>query len=56
MSRLNASFFLGCHGCDAKIGERILRGGEFCRSTQYHNWRGDGIYFWGMVTIGALLG
>ena len=53
MSRLNTSFVLGYHGCDAKVGERILRGGEFRRSTQYYNWLGDGIYFWGADPLRA---
>ena len=53
MSRLNTSFVLGYHGCDASVGERILRGGEFRRSTQHYNWLGDGIYFWGADPVRA---
>jgi len=39
---------LGFHGCDAEIGERLLRGDitHLEPSTNKHDWLGNGIYFW----------
>lgn len=39
---------LGFHGCDAEIGERLLRGeiAHLDPSTNKHDWLGNGIYFW----------
>ena len=54
MSRLNASFVLGYHGCDAEVGRSILAGKKkFNASVQSYNWLGDGIYFWGADPVRA---
>lgn len=39
---------LGFHGCDAAVGERVLRGDEthLTRSDNKYDWLGSGIYFW----------
>lgn len=42
------SFVLGFHGCDAAVGEAILRGDiqHLQRSENDYDWLGSGIYFW----------
>ncbi len=42
------AFVLGFHGCDAKVGEAILRGEEqhLTASENDYDWLGSGIYFW----------
>ena len=43
---MQASFVLGFHGCDAHIGEALLKGADFQASENVHDWLGWGIYFW----------
>jgi hypothetical protein len=42
------SLILGFHGCDRKIGERVLAGaaGHLRKSENDYDWLGHGIYFW----------
>ena len=42
------AFVLGFHGCDATVGEAILRGESehLQESTNDYDWLGSGIYFW----------
>jgi hypothetical protein len=42
------SFLLGFHGCDADVGEKILRseGTHLAPSKKDYDWLGHGIYFW----------
>lgn len=42
------SFVLGFHGCDAKIGESILKTSNLhlLPSKKEYDWLGHGIYFW----------
>lgn len=41
------SFVLGYHGCDQRIGERILAGKDTLKpSDNKYDWLGSGIYFW----------
>ena len=40
------SFVLGYHGCDEKIGERILAGRHVSLSRNAYDWLGTGAYFW----------
>jgi hypothetical protein len=43
---LNSVVF-GFHGCDRRVGEKILAGGEHLKmSTNKYDWLGSGIYFW----------
>jgi hypothetical protein len=44
--RLASSFILGYHGCDADVGERLLRGTPFKSSDNDYDWLGPGVYFW----------
>lgn len=39
---------LGFHGCDASVGEAILRGDtkHLQRSENAYDWLGNGVYFW----------
>lgn len=46
MHRLTAGFVLGYHGCDRKVGERLLGGDDFKPSNSDYDWLGPGIYFW----------
>ena len=39
------SFVLGYHGCDEKIGERILAGEHVLLSRNAYDWLGTGTYF-----------
>lgn len=43
-----ASLILGFHGCDASVGERVLRGDDtdLRASENSYDWLGHGIYFW----------
>jgi hypothetical protein len=44
--RLASAFVLAYHGCDRKIGERLLQGEAFQPSNNDYDWLGPGIYFW----------
>ena len=46
MHRLTSSFILGHHGCDRRVGERLLAGKAFKPSNNDYDWLGPGIYFW----------
>ena len=46
MHQLATSFVLGYHGCDQRVGERILKGEPFKLSNNEYDWLGPGIYFW----------
>jgi hypothetical protein len=46
MHDLSGGLVLAYHGCDAKIGERILKGAEFKLSSNDWDWLGPGAYFW----------
>lgn len=50
------SLVLGFHGCEREVGEAVLRGAEphLLRSTNEHDWLGDGIYFWENDPVRAL--
>lgn len=42
-----AGWTLAYHGCDAALGEAVLRGEEVLRPSENdHDWLGTGIYFW----------
>jgi len=41
------SFVLGYHGCDEKVGEKILRSSDHVSaSSNDYDWLGGGAYFW----------
>jgi hypothetical protein len=43
----HAAWVLAYHGCDKKVGERILAGkAEVCSSSNPYDWLGHGAYFW----------
>jgi hypothetical protein len=47
--KFQPSFVLGFHGCDKTVAERVLAGAgkqHLKRSTNRHDWLGNGIYFW----------
>jgi hypothetical protein len=46
LHRLTSSFILGYHGCDRRVGERLLAGKAFKPSNNDYDWLGPGIYFW----------
>ena len=46
MHRLTSAFILGYHGCDRRVGERLLAGAAFKPSNNDYDWLGPGIYFW----------
>lgn len=46
MHSLSSAFVLGYHGCDAAVGEQLLRNVPFVQSTNDYDWLGSGIYFW----------
>lgn len=46
MHRLTSIFILGYHGCDRRVGERLLGGAPFEPSDNDYDWLGPGIYFW----------
>lgn len=46
MHRLASAFILGYHGCDQRVGERLLSGAPFQPSSKDYDWLGPGIYFW----------
>ena len=54
MHRLSSSFVLGFHGCDRKVGERLVSGEAFKKSDNEYDWLGPGIYFWENNTARAL--
>lgn len=41
-----AAFVVGYHGCDERIGRRILDGEEMMMSERAYDWLGKGVYFW----------
>jgi len=42
-----SAFVLGFHGCDERVGEKILSGKEHIRpSDNEYDWLGNGAYFW----------
>jgi hypothetical protein len=42
-----SAFVLGFHGCDKRVGERILSGkAHIAVSDNEHDWLGAGAYFW----------
>lgn len=46
---------LGYHGCDAALGEAVLRGEKFLLPSENdYDWLGTGIYFWENDPIRAL--
>ena len=46
MQRLSFGFVLGYHGCDRRVGEKLLSGTAFKASENDYDWLGPGIYFW----------
>jgi hypothetical protein len=46
LHRLTSAFILGYHGCDYRVGERLLAGTAFKPSNNDYDWLGPGIYFW----------
>jgi hypothetical protein len=46
MHTLHSAFILGYHGCDRRVGERLLEGESFKQSDNDYDWLGHGIYFW----------
>jgi hypothetical protein len=44
--RLSSSFVLGFHGCDRRVGEKLVAGEPFKPSRNDYDWLGPGIYFW----------
>lgn len=47
MARLQTSFVLGYHGCDATVGEKVLSGAvDLLKSDKDYDWLGPGVYFW----------
>jgi hypothetical protein len=46
LHRLASAFILGYHGCDRRVGERLLAGTAFKPSNNDYDWLGPGIYFW----------
>jgi hypothetical protein len=46
LHRLASAFILGYHGCDRRVGERLLAGTAFKPSNNDYDWIGPGIYFW----------
>jgi hypothetical protein len=44
---LSATFVLGYHGCDRRVGSALLDGtAQFTASQNEWDWLGSGIYFW----------
>jgi len=46
LHRLSSAFILGYHGCDKRVGERLLGGSAFTPSNNDYDWLGPGVYFW----------
>ena len=47
MHSLSATFVLGYHGCDRRVGSALLDGtAHFTASQNEWDWLGSGIYFW----------
>lgn len=45
--KVQPSFVLGFHGCDAAVAEKVLAGKDhITRSEKLHDWLGSGAYFW----------
>lgn len=40
------SLLIGFHGCDKKIRDAVINGGELKPSLNAYDWLGNGIYFW----------
>lgn len=47
---------LAYHGCDVQVAERLLRGEQFKKSQNDHDWLGEGVYFWeyGLIGLSSL--
>ncbi len=41
-----SNLYLGFHGCDKAVGEKILQGESLKYSSNSYDWLGHGIYFW----------
>jgi hypothetical protein len=47
LHNLSATFVLGYHGCDRRVGSALLDGtAQFTASQNEWDWLGSGIYFW----------
>lgn len=54
MAGAGGTTILGYHGCDRRVGERLLSGEPFNPSARRHDWLGQGIYFWENDPLRAL--
>lgn len=46
---------LGFHGCDRRVGERVLAGDlDLIHSDQDYDWLGPGVYFWEADPVRAM--
>jgi hypothetical protein len=43
---LSPNIVLGYHGCEKRVGMKVLRGATFQPSQNDYDWLGRGIYFW----------
>lgn len=41
-----SNLYIGFHGCDKSVAERILHGGSLKPSINSYDWLGHGVYFW----------
>ena len=41
-----SNLYLGFHGCDKAVGEKILHGDNLMPSNNSYDWLGHGVYFW----------
>ena len=41
-----SNLYLGFHGCDKAVGEKILQGENLSPSNNSYDWLGHGVYFW----------
>ncbi|NBC32481.1 MAG: hypothetical protein GVY13_07370 [Alphaproteobacteria bacterium] len=46
MHQLSTAFVLGYHGCDRRVAEALIAGGNFLPSENDYDWLGSGVYFW----------
>jgi len=54
-SRHATSFVLGYHGCDEKVGRRVVAEGlALEQSKKDYDWLGPGVYFWESDPVRAL--